>query len=377
MERRCGPRGRAPRRRIRSTFAIVGLAGLAVVAAPATATATATASAAPAAELVAGVAAEVATGVVAGVATEARGSSATGTAAPSNDGPVPGSIPVSTALRLPASTSLPLPLPSLPPAPLLPLPSPPVPLSPPPPAPPPPPPEPPLLGQFRDYLSSRSGHVSVAVYDMIADTVVSYTDPAVAGYENASTVKLAILTALVERAGPAGVLPPGERRSVTPMISVSDNAAASRLWASLGSAAGMRGFYDRLGMADTTAGPGGRWGLTRTTAADQLKLLREIAYPGELLSEAGRATVAGFLRGVIASQRWGLTGGVPDHVAVELKNGWLPYDGGWVVNSIGHVYGDGRDYVMAVYTRDSPSMAVGIDTVEGLSALAWQAARTR
>lgn len=214
------------------------------------------------------------------------------------------------------------------------------------------------------------------MYDMLADTVVSYTDPAVAGYENASTVKLAILTALVERAGPAGVLPPGERRLATPMISISDNAAASRLWASLGSAAGMQGFYDRLGMVDTTAGPGGKWGLTRTTATDQLQLLREVAYPGTLLSDAGRATVAEFLRGVIPSQRWGLTGGVPDDVAVELKNGWLPYDGGWVVNSIGHVHGDGRDYVMAVYTRDNATMDAGVDTIEGLSALAWQAAQT-
>jgi hypothetical protein len=93
------------------------------------------------------------------------------------------------------------------------------------------------------------------------------------------------------------------------------------------------------------------------------------------LSDAGRATIAGFLRGVVGSQHWGVSGGVPTNIAVELKNGWLPYDGGWVINSIGHVYGDGRDYVMAVYTRDSPSMAAGIATIEGLSTLAWQAAQ--
>ncbi len=232
-----------------------------------------------------------------------------------------------------------------------------------------------LAARLRSYLASRPGHVSVAMYDAVAGTTAVYTDPAVAGYETASSVKLDILTALVRRAGASGRLTAREQALARRMISVSDNAAASALWADVGGAPAMNAFFARLGMHATTAGPGGKWGLTRTTGADQLAVLRAISYPGTL-SAAGRATVSGLLKTVIPAQRWGLTGGVPAGVTVELKNGWLPRTSGWVITSLAHVHGAGRDYVMAVYTKNGPSMQSGITTVQGLSALAWKAARS-
>jgi beta-lactamase class A len=231
-----------------------------------------------------------------------------------------------------------------------------------------------LLRVWRDYLAGRPGHVSVAMHDAVSGVAVDLADSAVAGYETASTVKLAILAALVERAGPAALLSAAERAAAVPMISISDNGAANRLWSSLGGATAMSAFFGRLGMSGTSVGSGGRWGLTRTTAQDQLHLLEALAYPNPTLCDAARAVVADLLDGVVAAQRWGLTAGVPPGVVVALKNGWLPHDGGWVVNSVAHVHGGGRDYVMAVYTRDDPSMNAGIDTIEGLSRLAWAAA---
>lgn len=231
-----------------------------------------------------------------------------------------------------------------------------------------------LEGLVRLYLAGRPGHVSVAVFDAVAGTTVAVTDPAVVGYEMASSVKLDILTALVRDAGPTGTLTARQRTLARKMISVSDNDAASALWRDAGAAAGMSVFFARLGMVATQADTGGHWGLTRTTAADQLAVLRAVAYPGVLLAEQ-REVIAALLRTVILSQRWGLTGGVPSGVAVELKNGWLQRgDGGWVITSLAHVHGAGRDYVMAVYTKDGPSRAAGIATVQGLSALAWNAA---
>ncbi len=227
-----------------------------------------------------------------------------------------------------------------------------------------------LAARLRSYLAGRPGHVSVAMYDAVAGTTAVYTDPAVAGYETASSVKLDILTALVQRAGASGRLTAREQALARRMISVSDNAAASALWADVGGAPAMNAFFARLGMHATTAGPGGKWGLTRTTGADQLAVLRAISYPGTL-SAAGRATVSGLLKTVR-----GLTGGVPAGVTVELKNGWLPRTSGWVITSLAHVHGAGRDYVMAVYTKNGPSMQSGITTVQGLSAPAWKAARS-
>ncbi|WP_241834396.1 serine hydrolase [Pseudofrankia asymbiotica] len=229
-----------------------------------------------------------------------------------------------------------------------------------------------LAAEFRSYLATRPGAVSVALYDPATGMTVDVTNSTRTGWETASTVKLDILTALLSKTGESGQLTAGQLRLAKPMISISDNASASTLWRAAGAQSGMNGFFRGLGMTSTTAGGGGAWGLTRTTAYDQLRVLRAVAYPGSGLSANAMATAAGLLDTVIPSQRWGLTAGVPAGVSVEIKNGWLPYGGGWVINSLAHVHGAGKDYVMAAYTRDSRTMATGIETISGLSRLAWR-----
>jgi hypothetical protein len=232
-----------------------------------------------------------------------------------------------------------------------------------------------LAGSFRSYLSGRPGQVSAAMYDPGTGLTVNVTNSSRTGWETASTVKLDILTSLLSASG-SGYLTAGQQTLAKPMISISDNDAASALWTQAGGSAGMNAFFARLGMTSTIAGTGGKWGLTKTTAADQLAVLRAVAYPGSVLSATARASADALLDQVISSQRWGLTAGVPAGVSVEVKNGWLYYDGGWVINSLAHVHGGGKDYVMAVYTRGSASMATGIETISGLSRLAWAAAPT-
>jgi hypothetical protein len=75
---------------------------------------------------------------------------------------------------------------------------------------------------------------------------------------------------------------------------------------------------------------------------------------------------------VAADQTWGISAGVLPGSTIALKNGWLPLDsGGWQVNSIVYIDGDGRDYVIAVLTDDDTE-AAGISFIEGLSQLIWQ-----
>jgi beta-lactamase class A len=234
-----------------------------------------------------------------------------------------------------------------------------------------------LAARFRGYLADRPGQASVAIYDAVTGRTVAFTDPAAAGFETASTVKLAILVALLEQAGPAARLSESERREATAMINVSDNVAASSLWSAVGGAPSMDDEFHQLGMTATVADPANMWGLTSTTAADQLSVLRTIAYPNPVLNVHARAIADELLDGVIPAQRWGIPGGVPPGVTVEVKNGWLPRAGGWVINSLAHVHGAGRDYVMAAYTRQDPSMQAGIDTIVGLSKVAWNAVGVR
>jgi hypothetical protein len=81
------------------------------------------------------------------------------------------------------------------------------------------------------------------------------------------------------------------------------------------------------------------------------------------------------MESVEADQAWGVSAGVPTGVTVALKNGWLPLedDGDWQVNSIGWVDGDGRNYLIAVLTKNNDTEQSGITTVEGLSTLVWNA----
>ena len=49
---------------------------------------------------------------------------------------------------------------------------------------------------------------------------------------------------------------------------------------------------------------------------------------------------------------------------------------GWQINTTGWVRGDGRDYLIAVLTDGNPSEQYGIDTVDGVPAIVWNALRT-
>jgi hypothetical protein len=57
---------------------------------------------------------------------------------------------------------------------------------------------------------------------------------------------------------------------------------------------------------------------------------------------------------------------------VALKNGFAVVDG-WQINTEGWVDGDGRDYLIGVLTDENASEQYGIDTVDAVSAIVWNA----
>ena len=228
----------------------------------------------------------------------------------------------------------------------------------------------PFAAVLHSYLATRSGRVSVAVFD--ATTGVTYSYNAGTQYVTASIVKVAILGTLLRRAQDARRgLTSTERSLATRMIELSDNDAATALWNEVGQGAGVKAFMNRVGMPSTTPGTDGLWGLTTTNAPDQVRLVRTVAFPNAVLSDASRGYEESLMRAVTPSQKWGVTGGVPRAETVALKNGWLPRTGGWVINSIGHVSGGTRDYAIAVLTSGDPTMSYGITTVENVSGMSW------
>ena len=235
------------------------------------------------------------------------------------------------------------------------------------------------------YLKARSGTVSAAVYDVRTGQTWQLGDGQ--AQPEASIVKLDILETMLAR--PRGAaLSAADQALARSMIEDSDNEAATSLWNEDGGAAGLTYYGDRAGLTQTTpsqcltcAGftfPG--WGLSTTVPQDQLTLLKQLIVPGPhpLLSGAARSYALSLMEHVAADQRWGISGGVPAGVTVALKDGWLPLDAAatnWQVNSVGWVSGQGRDYLIAVFTTGNPTEKYGIDTISGLSSLVWNAMR--
>ena len=227
-----------------------------------------------------------------------------------------------------------------------------------------------MISSIAAFAATRADNVTVAVQDLASSQTYEFR-PGVT--ENtASTLKVDILATLLGQAQAAGrSLTPEEQSLAVPMIEESLDSAADTLWARLGP--GAVGAFERAaGMTATVPATDGVWGSTQTTALDRLAMIRTVVEPNSLLTNASRAYVLSLMENVTPSQDWGATGGVPPGVTVALKNGFA-MSTGWQINTTGWVNGDGRDYLIAVLTNGNASEQYGIDTVDGVSSLVWNA----
>jgi beta-lactamase class A len=221
----------------------------------------------------------------------------------------------------------------------------------------------------RDILAARRGRVSAVA--------VGVNDPGTGlvcwlnrswHFDSASVVKVTILAALLRRAEDQHRFLTGiEAAWARAMITRSDNDAASALWAELGPDY-LRHFLKLAGMAHTSLGPGGAWGLTQITAYDEVRLLRLLLNRNAVLAATSRSYVLRLMAKVIPSQRWGVPAGAPISLTAHVKNGWLPLaTHGWRIHSIGCFTGHGGGYSIVVLTQDNPTMAYGIATIEAIA----------
>lgn len=214
-----------------------------------------------------------------------------------------------------------------------------------------------------------SGTVSVAAYDLTDG------DQLIAGsgsFETASIVKVDILVALLVQR--SGTLTTTQKSLAREMITESDNDAATALFQAVGSASGLNATNAKLGLVETTAGTAGNWGLTRTTAADQVRLLRLIFQPSSMLSSASQAYVVSLMTAVDDDQDWGISVADQDGVGYAIKDGWLPRTttGLWDVTSIGSVQSGGHQLLVVVLVNRASTMASGITTIEKAARAAAQ-----
>ena len=208
------------------------------------------------------------------------------------------------------------------------------------------------------------GHVAVAVQNLVTGKRASYSGTG--EYAAASIEKADILAARLyqeQREGESG-LSRDERQLADAMITRSDNDAASALWRDAGGPAGVDAANRAFGLRETAAGNGPYWGLTETTADDQLRLLRQLMAGGPVLKAAAQGYERDLMSDVEPSQAWGVSAAADPGTPVALKNGWLPNPGLWVINSIGAVTHRGQRMLVAVLSDDNPTEGSGIGLVE-------------
>jgi beta-lactamase class A len=184
----------------------------------------------------------------------------------------------------------------------------------------------------------------------------------------ASIAKADILATLLYQAQrDNGSLTAGQQSLATVMIENSDNNAATSLWDDAGRAGGVDAANEAFGLQDTTGGPGEKWGLTTTTANDQVRLLRLIFTTPSKLSASSQAYIQHLMRHVNPEQAWGVPVTADSGTQSAVKNGWLPDPKLWEVNSIGSVTHNGHHLLMAVLSHDNGTFSRGISVIEGIA----------
>ncbi|MFI2781738.1 serine hydrolase [Streptomyces sp. ALB3] len=209
---------------------------------------------------------------------------------------------------------------------------------------------------------ARGADVSVALRDTESGAGAVYGG---GQYDAASVVKVGILAALLLGAQDGNrELNGAEHAYAEAMIRRSDNASATALLRVIGGEEALDAANGRLGLTGTRAAHA--WGLTRTTAADQVRLLEAVYGANSELSADSRAYIAELMGQVEADQRWGVSAA---GTCAGLKNGWMPRTttGLWDVNSIGRVRSGGRTLLMAVLSRGHATKEAGIALVESVA----------
>lgn len=193
----------------------------------------------------------------------------------------------------------------------------------------------------------------------------------------ASTIKLALVTGLLERARAGEIsLDATAHQQIADILDFSSDAAATSLWNRYGKDAQVPRFKRTYGMTGLTfvAGFPRVWGHMKCTAED---LLRLMSYVLDRLDPADRNYILTAMRHVGRIQQWGVWAAGPA-MRPGTKNGWSiePDQGGkhWVTNAVGFAGPNQRYAVAVMYQLPSgPGIDVGVHTVSDLIATVFGA----
>ena len=214
---------------------------------------------------------------------------------------------------------------------------------------------------------------SVSVLDVDTGESLTYGDGT---FDSASIVKVDILAALLHQHEVAGTTMSGtEQAQAAAMIERSNNAAATALFEAVGGEAGLEEFNRLIGLDETDVGSNGDWGLTRTTSADQIRLLQVVFGADSVLDDDAQQYEQSLMSAVVDEQSFGVSAAADDPDDAALKVGYLRRSatGLWDVTSIGRIAADGHTYLVAVLTDGSATLEEGAALTDDIARAAVSA----
>ena len=221
------------------------------------------------------------------------------------------------------------------------------------------PPWSPDVAAARAYARARAGVVSFA----IRTPRRTYGFRAERHARSASVVKAMLLVAYLRQASVRDrALAAGERALLGPMIRVSDNDAASRVFGVVGTPGLLR--VARAARMRSFVSGGGSWGSSLVTAADQARFCGRIDLR---VPPRHRGYAMGLLRSISPAQRWGVARVRPAGWALYFKGGWGSGSGA-VDHQVALLTRGGARVSLAILTAGNPDMAYGNATLRGVAA---------
>ena len=220
-------------------------------------------------------------------------------------------------------------------------------------------PSPAAVAAARRYLEGRSGRTAFAVVDSAGRlSGLNVREH----FRTASVVKVMMMIAYLQRlAAERRGLEGADTALLYPMIHISDNEAASAVYAIVGERALAR-VAGEAGMQDYARGIGW-WAYTQTSAADQARLMTALAR----LIPARFWGYARYLMSTIEpSQSWGVPAVARPGWQVFFKTGQLPEEG--LYNEVALLERGPVRFGVAVLTDGDPSMEYGQQTIAGVGA---------
>jgi beta-lactamase class A len=173
-------------------------------------------------------------------------------------------------------------------------------------------------------------------------------------YPSASVLKAMLMVADLNRAHP-------DKTLLKPMITRSDNAAASRVLGIVGTT-GLRKVARRAGMTRfTPVTP--IWGNSRVTASDQSRFFLKI---DTLIPKRNRAYGMKLLASIVPSQRWGIGQVAPTGWKLYFKGGWGSGTGR-VDHQVALLTRGDQRVSIAMMTYGDGTHAYGKETLRGLA----------